>query len=200
MPPFGFSHDNSVVARTRAQWRAWLSRHHTRTTGVWLVTFKRASGKPHLEYNDAVEEALCFGWIDSRTAAVDDERGAQYFAPRRRGTGWSRSNKVRIDRLLAADLMTAAGLARIDAARLDGSWTRLDAVEALEIPRDLASAFRRHAGSGRYFDAFPRSRKRAILEWIATAKRPETRAKRMEETARLAARNIRANEWERSGK
>ena len=197
MAPFRFSPDNAVVVRTRAGWRAWLSRHHTRTTGVWLVTFRQSAGKRRLDYNDAVEEALCFGWIDSTVVRVDEGRAAQYFSPRRQGSGWSQSNKKRIERVVAAGLIEPAGVASIEAAKRDGSWSRLDAAEALDIPRDLASAFRRYAGSARHFHGFPPGVKRGILQWIAAAKRPETRANRIDETARLAAGNLRANQGRR---
>lgn len=188
---------NSVHPSTRAAWRAWLSEHHQRKDGVWLVSFKKATGKPRVEYNDAVEEALCFGWIDSKPGKLDEERSMLYFAPRKPGTGWSRINKQRVEKLLAAELMMPAGLAKVEAAKQDGSWYQLDAVEALEIPSDLAEALALYPNAARHFEAFPRSVKRGILEWILKAKRPETRAKRIEETARLAEDNVRANQWGR---
>lgn len=118
-----------------------------------------------------------------------------WMSPRKPGTGWSRPNKERIERLTAAGLIAPAGLAKIEAARKDGSWEALDAVEALEIPPDLEKAFAAYETAKPNFEAFPRSVKRAILEWISNAKKPETRAKRVEETARLAAENVRANQW-----
>ena len=118
-----------------------------------------------------------------------------WFAHRKAGTGWSRPNKERIERMTAAGRMTPVGLAKIEAAKADGSWTALDAVEDLEIPVDLATALAEYPNAATNFDAFPRSVKRAILEWIATAKRVATRAKRVTETARLAEQNIRANQW-----
>lgn len=187
--------ENSVHPEARAEWRAWLARHHGRAEGVWLVTFKKATGKPRVDYEDAVEEALCFGWVDSKGGKVDDERSMLYFAPRKPGSGWSKPNKQRVERLIGAGLMMPAGLAKIEAAKRDGSWSRLDAVEALEIPQDLEKALREHAGAALHFDGFPRSVKRGILEWIAGAKRPETRARRIAETAHLAAKNVRANQW-----
>jgi uncharacterized protein YdeI (YjbR/CyaY-like superfamily) len=186
---------NSVHPETRAQWRAWLEANHARCEGTWLVTFKKATGKPRVDYDDAVEEAICFGWIDSKVNKLDEARSLLWFAPRKPGTGWSALNKARVERMLAAGLMAAAGLAKIEAARADGTWNKLDRVEALEIPPDLARAFEVFASAAANFDAFPRSAKRGILEWIEIAKKPETRAKRVEETARLAADNIRANQW-----
>lgn len=185
---------NSVHPKTRAEWRQWLEKHHTRTEGVWLITYKKATGKPRVEYEEAVEEALCFGWIDSKANKLDDERSMLWMSPRKPGTGWSRPNKERIERLTAAGLIAPAGLAKIEAARKDGSWEALDAVEALEIPPDLEKAFASYGAAKQNFEAFPRSVKRAILEWISNAKKPETRAKRVEETARLAGENRRANQ------
>jgi uncharacterized protein YdeI (YjbR/CyaY-like superfamily) len=187
--------DNSVHPLTRADWRAWLEANHARPEGVWLISYKKATGKPRFEYEEAVEEALCFGWIDSKPNKLDDERSLLWFAPRKPGTGWSGPNKERIERMSAAGLMAPAGLARVEAAKRDGSWSALDAVEALEIPSDLATALAAHPPASSYFEAFPRSVKRGILEWISHARTPETRARRIEETARLAAANIRVNQW-----
>ncbi len=186
---------NSVHPHTRAEWRAWLEQNHTRTEGVWLISFKQATGKPRVAYDDAVEEALCFGWIDSKGNKLDDERSMLWFAPRKPRTGWSKPNKERVQRLMEAGLMAPAGVAKVIAAQQDGSWNALDAVEALEIPPDLAEALTANPTAKLYFDAFPRSVKRGILEWIATAKKAETRAKRIDETVRLAAENKRANQW-----
>ena len=189
--------NNTVHPLTRDEWRAWLERNHERPGGVWLVTYKKATGKPRVEYEEQVEEALCFGWIDSKANKLDDERSMLWFSPRKAGTGWSRPNKERIERLLAGGRMAPAGLARLEAAKADGSWNALDAVEALEVPPDLEAALAAHGEARKHWDAFPRSARRAILEWISLAKKPETRAKRVEETAHLAAENVRANQWSR---
>jgi uncharacterized protein YdeI (YjbR/CyaY-like superfamily) len=189
--------ENSIHPTTRAEWRAWLEQNHRRAQGVWMIYYKAATGKPRVTYDEAVEEALCFGWIDSKANKLDDERSMQWFAPRKPRTGWSRLNKQRIERMTAAELMTPAGQAKIDAARQDGSWSALDAVEDLTIPSDLEAALGAYPSARGSFEAFPRSVKRAILEWIAAAKAPETRAKRVAETARLAEQNIRANQWRR---
>jgi uncharacterized protein YdeI (YjbR/CyaY-like superfamily) len=186
--------ENSVHPATRAEWRAWLRQNHTRPEGVWLVTYKRAAGKPRVEYADAVEEALCFGWIDGQAGTLDEERGVQWFAPRKRGSGWSKLNKTRIERLMAEGLMEPAGLAKIDAARQDGSWTSLDASEALEVPPDLEQALASYPDAARHFHAFPPSIRKMILQWIFSAKKPETRAARVAETARLANDNVRAHQ------
>ncbi len=180
---------------SRAEWRAWLEQNHTRTAGVWLITYKKVTGQPRVEYDDAVEEALCFGWIDSKPNKLDDERSMLWFAPRKPGTGWSKPNKERVERMIAAGLMAPAGLAKVEAAQQDGSWLALDAVEALEMPLDLEVALAANPPAQQHWDVFPRSVKRGILEWIANAKRPETRARRVAETAELAAQNRRANQW-----
>ncbi len=189
--------ENSTHPATRAEWRAWLEQNHTRPNGVWMISYKKAVGKPYVTYDEAVEEALCFGWIDSKGNKLDDERTMLWFTPRKPRTGWSKPNKERIARLLAAGLMAEAGQAKIDAAQQDGSWSALDAVEALEIPPDLAAALAAYESAQTHFEAFPRSVKRAILEWVASAKTPATRARRIEETARLAQENQRANQWRR---
>jgi uncharacterized protein YdeI (YjbR/CyaY-like superfamily) len=188
---------NSVHPLTRAAWRAWLEENHTRAEGVWLITYKKATGKARIEYGEAVEEALCFGWVDSKPNTLDVERALLWFAPRKPGTGWSKANKARVERMIAAGLMAPAGLAKVEAAKADGSWSALDAVEALEIPDDLDRALAGSPTARRHWDAFPRSVKRSILEWIGNARRPETRARRVEETVSRAAENRRANQWRR---
>jgi uncharacterized protein YdeI (YjbR/CyaY-like superfamily) len=187
--------ESSVQPATRAAWRAWLAKHHGRAEGVWLITYKKAAGKQRIEYGEAVEEALCFGWVDSKPGKVDEERTKLWFAPRKARSGWSRPNKERIARMVATGLMHAAGLAKIEAAKKDGSWQALDAVEDLVIDTDLAAALASYPQAAQNFEAFPRSAKRGILEWIALAKRPETRAARIAQTARLAQDNQRANQW-----
>ncbi len=188
---------NSIQPKSRAEWRAWLEQHHRQTEGVWVISYKKHTGQLRLEYDEAVEEALCFGWIDSKANKLDEQRSMLWFAPRRPGSGWSGSNKERVERMIAAGLMTAAGLEKIKAAQQDGSWNALDAVETLEVPPDLEQALASYSSARQNFEAFPRSVKRGILEWISTAKKAETRAKRIEETARLAQDNIRANQWRR---
>ena len=185
---------NSIQPDTLAAWRAWLQSNHTRPDGIWLITYRRATGKATFTYEQAVEEALCYGWIDGHTKTLDEERGMQWFAPRRAGSVWARSNKERVARLIADGRMTPAGQARIDAAQADGTWALWDHVDSLAVPDDLAAALATYPAARAHFDAFPRSARHAILGWIATAKRPETRAKRIAETARLAQDNVRANQ------
>lgn len=183
---------NAVHPLTRPEWREWLARNYERREGIWLISYKRHTGQPRIDYEEAVEEALCFGWIDSKTRALDEDRAMLWLAPRRPQTGWSRSNKERVCKLTAEGLMAPPGRAKIEAAQADGSWNALDSVEALEVPADLDVALGRYDHAAANFDAFPRSAKRAILEWISTARKAETRARRIEETARLAEQNVRA--------
>jgi uncharacterized protein YdeI (YjbR/CyaY-like superfamily) len=188
---------DQFYAQTRAEWRAWLLEHFEQKTGVRLVFNKKASGLPYFSYNDQVEEALCFGWVDSKPGKFDGLRSMLYFAPRKAKSGWSKPNKERIVRLLEQGLMMPAGLAKIEAAKKDGSWEKLDGVEALEIPDDLQKALAGFPSATGNFEAFPKSTKSGILQWIVQAKKPETRAGRIEETARLAEQNVRANQWKK---
>jgi uncharacterized protein YdeI (YjbR/CyaY-like superfamily) len=187
-------------AESRAALRAWLRANHRKVEGAWIVTYKKATGLPRVEYGEIVEELLCFGWVDSRPAALDARRSMLLATRRKPKSRWSRLNKQRVARLIASGAMTAAGLAVVEAAKRSGTWTALDAVERLAMPRDLAAALAAHGDARRNFDAFPRGVKRSILEWITGAKRPETRAARVQETATLAARNRRANQWRERGR
>jgi uncharacterized protein YdeI (YjbR/CyaY-like superfamily) len=180
-------------AANRQEWRDWLLHHYRTAAGVWLIYYKKQSGRPYVAYDDAVEEALCFGWIDSRSNALDDERYLQLFTPRKPRSPWSRPNKQRVERLIEQGLMTPAGYALIEAAQRDGSWNMYDAVEDLVMPNDLREALAANDLARLNFDMFSNSSKRNILWWIASAKRPETRHKRIEETVRLAAENIKAH-------
>lgn len=187
-----------VEPASRAAWRAWLQEHHATSPGVRVVIHKKGSPTPNLTTADAVEEALCFGWIDSTGRTLDGHRWALYVSPRRAGSGWSAVNKERIDRLQAAGLIAPAGQARIDAAVQDGTWTKLDAVAALVVPDDLRAALDAHPGAAAHWEAFPVSAKRALLEWIVNAKTPATRHRRVLDTATGAAQGQRANQWRRS--
>ncbi len=184
-----------VEVASRADLRAWLAAHHAQASGVWLVTYRRADPDRYLPYGDIVEECLCFGWVDSLPRAKDDLRSMLWIAPRKPGSTWSKANKDRVARLEAEGLMTEAGRRLVEIAMADGGWSRLDAVEALEVPPDLAAALDAAPPARAHWDAFPRSVRRGVLEWLVTAKRPETRASRVVETARLAAENLRPLQW-----
>lgn len=186
--------DESVHPQSRAEWRAWLRANHSRADGLWVISWRKGSGHEPLSYEDIVEEAVCFGWIDSKKRRLDDRRTMLWVAPRKTGSGWSRSNKHRIRRLEDAGLMAAPGRQVIEAAKADGSWSLLDDVENLIVPEDLARAFAANPPAASEWEAFPPSAKRGILEWIVRAKRPETRTRRIDETARLAAIGERAHQ------
>ena len=166
-----------VHIKTAAEWRRWLRDNHDKARGVWLVAYKAVTGKARLSYEDSIPDALCYGWIDSVNKPLDDERTALLFTPRKAGSGWSRSNKVRVTRLMKEGRMEAAGLEKIAAAKRDGSWTLLDSVEALEVPHDLRTAL--GVAGLRKFEALTPGRKKEHLRTLVTAKRPETRAKRI---------------------
>lgn len=183
--------ENSVFPKTRAAWRAWLLKHHTRETGLWFVSYKKSSGKARLTYDDMIEEALCFGWIDGMARGLDEERTMLWLSPRRPKSVWSASNRDRVARILAKGIVHPAGLAKIEEAKRNGTWSALDTIDRLEIPDDLAAAFATAGGAAANFEALSKTQKRAVLEWIRQAKRPETRARRVAEAARMAARGER---------
>lgn len=166
-------------ARNRQEWRAWLEQHHATAPGIWLVYYKKETGKPRVEYNDAVEEALCFGWIDSTQLPIDADRFMGLFTPRKPKSNWSKSNKERVAKLIAQKLMTPAGLAKIEAAKQNGSWTALDAIESLTMPAELLKALRARKGALANFQKFSPSIQKQCLYWLNAAKRDETRAKRI---------------------
>lgn len=188
-----------VEVQSRTEWRRWLEAHHRQPNGIWLVTYKKAADPNRfLSYGDIVEEAICFGWVDSLPHTLDAKRSMRLVAPRRPKSAWSAVNKARVESLIAAKKMAPSGLAAVERAKADGSWSKLDGVEALVTPPDLMRELARRGRAAEHFASFPRSSKRIILEWIAGAKTDATRRKRVEETARKAAENRRANHWRQS--
>jgi len=181
-----------VHADDRATWRAWLEANHATSSGAWLVTWRRRSGRLGLDYEAAIEEALCFGWVDSTAGRVDDDRGKLYFAPRKPRSGWAATNKARIERLLAEGRMAPAGVAAIDRAKANGSWEVLDSAERLVVPADLAAALEAMPPAAANFAGFPPSARKQMLAWVALAMRPETRADRIRRVVDAAERNVRA--------
>jgi len=180
-----------VEPQDRAEWRAWLERNHASSVGAWLVTGRPKSGLPQIDYETAIQEALCFGWIDGQAGSVDEQRSKLYFVPRRVGSPWSRYNKQRIERVEAAGLMTPAGRAAIERAKADGSWEIFDSVDRMELPAELEAALASRPNARANWDAWPDSVKRQVLSSIALAKRPETRARWIETAADAADRNLR---------
>lgn len=179
----------TIDAVNRATWREWLSQNCRTSPGVWLVYNKVKSGKPSIRYSEAAKEALCFGWIDSKVKSLDEDRYKQIFTPRKLKSVWSRLNKQYIEELIQEGLMTNIGLQTISAAKQDGSWIALDDVEALIIPLELQQALESSEIANRNFQAFSNSSKKTILAWIGSAKRSETRLKRIEQTISSAVQN-----------
>lgn len=173
----------------------WLSQNHESSPGAWVVFHKKGTGSPAPTYDEIVRTLLCFGWIDSVPGKVDERRVKLYVSPRKPNSAWSASNKVRVEELISSGLMKPRGLAAIEIAKANGSWSRIDSAQNAEVPDDLSAEFTKFPGSQDYFDAFPRGVRKQILEWISLAKTEATRSKRVEETAQLAAQNIRANQW-----
>jgi len=176
-------------AQDRQQWREWLEKNHCTSRGIWLIYYKVKSGKPSIQYSEAVKEALCFGWIDSKVRSLNEESYMQIFTPRKPKSVWSKLNKQYIEELIEQNLMTEAGLKKIEVAKQDGSWTTLDASEALIIPADLQQALEANEIANKYFAEFSNTTKKNILFWITNAKRLETRLKRIEQTINSAAQN-----------
>ncbi|WP_343693285.1 YdeI/OmpD-associated family protein [Chitinophaga sp.] len=169
----------------RQEWRQWLQENHDSAQSVWLVYYKKQANRPTITWSDAVDEALCFGWIDSTARTIDEERFMQFFTRRKANSVWSRINKEKIKRLTAAGLMTAAGKKCIDLARKNGSWSILDDVEDLKIPKDLEKAFKEKRGSKAHFKRLSKSTQKIYLQKLVLAKRPETRLKRIQEIVNL---------------
>ncbi len=180
-----------VHADDRATWHAWLEANHATARGAWLVTWRSRSGRDRLDYEAAIEEALCFGWVDSTAGTYDEQRGRLYFAPRKPRSVWAASNKARVERLIAEGRMTPAGLAAIERAKANGSWQILESSERLEVPDDLAAALAEHPPAAANFEAFPPSARKQMLSWVAVAVRPATRSARIAKIAEAAARNER---------
>jgi len=162
------------------QWREWLVQHHARGHGVWLVFWRRESGRPVIEYEESVLEALCFGWIDSTRKVLDDERVMMWFAPRRPRSTWVSNNKDRVARLEAEGRMQPAGRALVDAAKANGMWTVFDDAEAGVVHPELASRLAADASAAAAWDALtPAARKRHLMD-LALAKAPATLARRID--------------------
>lgn len=169
--------------KTPKEWRSWLQKNHAKKDAVWVIFYKKSSGKPTLTWSDAVDEALCFGWIDSTKKTLDHEASIQFFSKRKAKGTWSKINKAKIIRLTEEGLMMPAGLACIERAKENGSWTILDTVEELSIPEDLEKAFKSRPGSKAFFMSLSKSVRKMMLHWIVMAKREETREKRLIEIA-----------------
>jgi uncharacterized protein YdeI (YjbR/CyaY-like superfamily) len=176
----------------RQAWRKWLQENHSDKQSIWVVMYKKDSGIPSITWSDAVDEAICFGWIDSTKRPVDNEKSIQYFCRRKPTSTWSKINKAKVERLIAEGLMTKVGLDSVELAKQNGSWTILDDVEDLVIPTDLEKAFKTHKGLEAYYMNLSRSAKKMALHRLIMAKLPETRQKRINEMAEFARQKLKA--------
>lgn len=167
--------------KTQADWRKWLEENHLSKKNVWLVFYNKNSKKKSITWSDAVDVALCFGWIDSKKIKIDEITSHQYFCKRKPNGTWSKINKEKVQRLIKTGLMTKAGYECIETAQQNGSWTILDEVEELIIPKDLENAFKKQNGAKDYFLSLSKSKRKAILQRLVLAKQSETRQKRIDE-------------------
>lgn len=188
-----------VEIQSLIEWRRWLEHHWAETASVWVVSYRKHVVERHVPTPDLVDEALCFGWIDSRPRALDADRTMLLFSPRKPGSAWSKVNKEKIERLITEGRMAEPGLAKIESAKADGSWERIDQAGQLTEPDDLSAAFDLDPVAFGHWQAFPPSTRRAILEWILQARTEATRSKRVAETVTKAQVNERANQWVKKG-
>lgn len=180
---------------SRQEWRQWLENNHDKKQSVWLVQHKKSLNIPTVSWSDAVDEALCYGWIDSIRKSIDNDRFIQFFSRRKPRSVWSKINKEKIARLTEQNLMTPAGLAVVETAKQNGSWSILDEVEELIIPKDLKKSFSAHPGSKVFFESLSRSTRKSMLQWIVLAQRPETRRQRITEVVTLAAQGLKPKQF-----
>ena len=185
----------AVQASTREEWRKWLEKNHQTEKSVWLIIYHKDSDTESIYYDEAVEESICFGWIDSIAHKRDEESKYQFFSQRKPKSNWSKANRERAEKMSAQGQMAPSGQKLIDLAKKTGTWEALVDVQNSLIPDDLQKLLNKNKKALINFLAFPPSSKRIILEWILNAKKDETRQKRIEETVRLAADNIKANHY-----
>lgn len=179
-----------VQPRSRAAWRAWLEKNHASSSGIWLVYAKKHTGIPSLSYADAVEEALCFGWIDSLVHPIDDSLYKQIFTPRKETSAWSALNKKRVERLIADGLMTRAGMKLIDVAKTNGRWNTHAATEAMTMPPELKKALSANAAAKKNWPTYTASQQKAFLRMVDGAKTADTRAKRVARVLDIVGRRM----------
>lgn len=177
--------------KDRTAWRKWLEKNHLSKQAVWLVFYSKKSKRDTITWSEAVDEALCFGWIDSKKVKIDEETAHQFFSKRKPQSTWSKINKKKVESLIEQGLMTEAGYKSIEIAKQNNSWTILDEVEELIIPDDLERAFNNHKDSKAFFLSLSKSTRKIILSWIVLAKRQETRQKRIDEIVESAKQNLR---------
>jgi len=182
---------NTFLASTTADWRAWLAQNCRSEKEVWLVIYHSGSDTPSVRYHEAIEHALCYGWIDSQARKRDADSSCLRFTPRTPRSTWSRVNRQRAAKMIELGMMTEHGQALVELARATGTWPVQPDAESSAIPGDLQELLDRNEAARKNFQNFPPSSKRLILEWVATAKRSDTRRRRINQTVNLAALNIR---------
>lgn len=176
-------------------WREWLELNHKNKESVWVIFYKKSSANVNLSWSESVDEALCFGWIDSTKKTIDNEKYRQYFSKRKEKSNWSKVNKEKVKTLIEQGLMREEGYKSIEIAKENGSWTILDEVEALVIPTDLYEEFLNYKGSMDFFNSLSNSAKKILLYWIVSAKRKETRQKRILEIVENASNNLKPKQF-----
>ncbi|UCD97142.1 MAG: YdeI/OmpD-associated family protein [Candidatus Bathyarchaeota archaeon] len=182
--------NDELYVVNRSDWRKWLSRNHDTVEAVWLVYFKKHTGKPRIPYDDAVEEAICFGWIDSLVKRVDDEKYIQKFSPRKTGSTWSELNKKRAETMISEGKMTEAGLIKIEDAKKSGEWFRNPISKgSLAVPSFIQAALNGNLKAKKNFDRLAPTYKRHYIGWITSAKKEETRRRRLKEALELLEQN-----------
>ena len=175
---------------SRKEWRGWLEKYHNKRKEVWLVYYKKHTGKPRIPYDDAVEEALCYGWFDGKVKRINDEKYMQIFTPRKAKSIWSEHNKKRAEKLISNGLMKEAGLAAIDTAKRNGMWDKSSFIyDVRNIPEDLLSALSKNKSAKKNYDMLAPTYKKQFHWWIVSAKRKETKEKRIKEAMRLLKAN-----------
>jgi len=175
--------------KTEAAWRRWLEKNHLSAYAVWVVFYTKSSRQKTISWSQAVDVALCYGWIDSKKVKIDEISSRQFFSRRKPKSVWSKINKQKVKRLLAEGKMRPAGMEAVEVAKQNGSWDMLNEVEELTIPGDLADAFSRYPEAEAFFSTLSRSVRKIILQWLTLAKRPETRHKRIIEVIENARQN-----------
>ena len=186
---------NSYCPKNKEDWRNWLRKNHIKEDSIWLIFYKKASPNHNLSWSEAVDAALCFGWIDSTKKSIDKEQYIQYFCKRKPKSNWSKVNKEKVKSLIEQGLMKKAGFKSIEIAKENGSWSFLDEVEALIVPADLIEEFAKQKGSIEYFDSLRKSAKKILLYWVVSAKRKETRQKRILEIVENASQKMKPKQF-----
>ncbi|RFC53652.1 YdeI/OmpD-associated family protein [Brumimicrobium aurantiacum] len=179
----------------KAEWRNWLAQNHATQQSIWVIFYRKKTGIPSLSWSEAVDEAICFGWIDSTKKSIDEEKYRQLYSKRNPKSTWSKVNKDKVKVLMEQDLIQEAGYKTIEIAKENGNWSLLDDVENLIIPKDLDQALKSNPKAEAYFLSLSKSNRKSILQWVVTAKRSDTRIKRINETVELSAQGLKPKQF-----